>query len=196
MLLVANHVTTYDVPLLTYALPGSIRRYLAVAMAGEMLYDYRHLRNPESLTHPDRLYPPGPLVYLLLTALFNVFPLPRRHAFQRSFAHAGEALDRGLHVLIFPEGARTTDGTLGNFRPGIGLLVKQSGVPVLPLAILGSSMPKTRNPFGWFRPKVLQVIVGEPLHFTPNDSEAAITERLHTSVHRLLAPTPPNPNRQ
>ena len=39
MLLVANHVTEWDGPLLAYGLPGPIRHRLAVAMAGEMLED-------------------------------------------------------------------------------------------------------------------------------------------------------------
>ena len=68
----------------------------------------------------------GPLAYLLVTALYNVFPLPRRRDFQRSFAHAGEALDRGFNVLVFPEGTRSDAGELARFRPGIGLLAKQS----------------------------------------------------------------------
>ncbi len=191
MLIIANHVTTYDVPLLTYALP---RHHLAVAMAGEMLEDYRHFRNPESLKHPTRFYLPGPLIYLLLTALFNVFPLPRRHGFQRSFAHVGETLDRGLHVLVFPEGTRSTSGTLGRFRPGIGLLVRQSGVPVLPMAIRGINATEANN--RWFRSGSLQVVAGEPLQFPPDTPEAEITAQLQQAVHRLLDEDPPHPSRQ
>ena len=73
----------------------------------------------------------GPLAYLAITALFNVFPLPRSSGFRRSFAHAGEALDHGYSVLIFPEGHRSEDGQLHAFRPGIGLLAMQSRVPIL-----------------------------------------------------------------
>jgi len=47
MLIIANHVTTFDGPLVQYALPGRVRRRIAVAMAGDMLDDYRHFRNPE-----------------------------------------------------------------------------------------------------------------------------------------------------
>src|ERR1035441_10677966 len=92
----------------------------------------------------------GPLYYLLIPALFNVFPLPRIKDFQRSFAHAGEALDRGFHVLVFPEGTRSPRGELARFRPGIGLLVKQSGVAVLPVAIRGLGALKTGDQ-KWFR---------------------------------------------
>ncbi|MGA2501800.1 MAG: AMP-binding protein, partial [Tepidisphaeraceae bacterium] len=132
LLIVANHVTALDGPLLQYALPTALRRHLAVAMAADMLHDYRHFRNPEP--PKGRFMPLGPLVWLLLTALFNVFPLPRRRGFEASFAHAGLALDRGFHVLLFPEGTRSLTGQLAAFRPGIGLLVKQSGAQVLPMA--------------------------------------------------------------
>jgi long-chain acyl-CoA synthetase len=185
MLIIANHVTAFDGPLLEYALPGPIRRWMAVAMSGEMLEDYRHFRNPEPLHPTGRFFLPGPMFYFLLTALFNVFPLPRQRNFQRSFAHAGEALDRGFNVLVFPEGTRSEAGSLARFRPGIGLLVKQSGTAVLPMAMRGLGELKARGR-GWFRSGTIEVCVGQPIRFTPQDSEAAITARLHAEIERLL----------
>lgn len=185
MLIIANHVTAYDGPLVQYALPGRMRRHVAAAMSGEMLEDFRHFRNPEQGPHYGRFSPFGPLVWFLLTALFNVFPLPRSRDFQRSFTHAGEALDRGFNVLVFPEGTRSAAGQLARFRAGIGLLVKQSGVPVLPVAIRGLGELKVRGR-GWFRSGKIEICVGEPIRFSPQDSESAITERLHAAVENLL----------
>jgi long-chain acyl-CoA synthetase len=185
MLIVANHVTAFDGPLLEYALPGSIRRCMAVAMSGEMLDHYRRFRSLDPLRPAGRFFLPGPMFYFLVTALFNVFPLPRQREFQRSFAHAGEALDRGFHVLVFPEGARSESGTLARFRPGIGLLVKQSQAAVLPMALLGLGDLKTRRR-GWFRSGTVEVRAGQPIRFAPTDTEAAITARLHAEVEKLL----------
>jgi long-chain acyl-CoA synthetase len=185
MLVVCNHVTAYDGPLVQYALPGYIRRNIAAAMSGEMLEDYRHFRSPDRADGQKRFMPAGPIVYFLVTALFNVFPLPRRKDFQRSFAHAGEALDRGYNVLVFPEGTRSVAGQLARFRPGIGLLVKQSQTAVLPVAIRGLGELKSRGQ-GWFRSGKIEVCVGEPLRFRADETEAAITERLHAEVERLL----------
>ncbi len=185
MLIVANHVTSFDGPLLEYALPAAVRRRIAVAMSGEMLEDYRHFRNADRKTVEAKFFLPGPLFYFLLTALFNVFPLPRQREFQRSFAHAGEALDKGLHVLLFPEGKRSAEGRLAAFRPGIGLLVKQSSAPVLPIAICGLGELKMRER-GWFRSGTVEVRIGTPLRFGPEESEASITARLHAEVERLL----------
>jgi long-chain acyl-CoA synthetase len=185
MLIVANHVTTFDGPFLEYALPPAIRRRIAVAMSGEMLYDYRHFRDADRLTVEAKFFLPGPLFYFLITALFNVFPLPKLRDFQRSFVHAGEALDHGMHVMLFPEGTRSAEGRLAKFRPGIGLLVKQSSAPVLPMALRGLGELKRSGP-GWFRSGTVEVRIGEPMRFLATDSETAITEQLHAAVERLL----------
>jgi long-chain acyl-CoA synthetase len=180
-----RHVTAYDGPLIEYALPGSMRRRMAIAMSGEMLEDYRHFRNPERGSRYQRFMLLGPVAYFLVTALYNVFPMPRRRNFQRSFAHAGEALDRGMHVMVFPEGTRSAAGELASFRPGIGLLVKQARTAVLPVAIRGLGKLKTERR-GWFRSGTIEVHVGRPITFTAEQSEAEITAILHARVHQLL----------
>ncbi|HEX4005557.1 MAG TPA: AMP-binding protein [Acidobacteriaceae bacterium] len=179
ILLVANHVTTYDVPLVLYGLPGPMRRRVAAAMAGNMLRDWRHMRNLA-----PGLNWLGPLTWLLVTGLFNAFPLPRSAGFRRSFQHAGEALDRGYNVLVFPEGHRT-DAGLQPFRPGIGLLVRESGAPVMPVALAGLSELKQKGR-GWFRSGALTVRVGDPLEFAPSDSAEQITAQLEQAMRKLL----------
>ena len=181
MLIICNHVTAYDGALVEYALPGRLRRRVAAAMQGEVLEDFRHFRDPDT----GRFMLFGPAAYWLVTALYNVFPLPRRKDFQRSFAHAGEALDHGYNVLVFPEGTRSPEGKLARFRPGIGSLVKQAQTAVLPVAILGLGELKVKGR-GWFRSGKIEVRVGEPLRFGPLESESAITERLHAEVSSLM----------
>jgi len=184
LLIVGNHVTAYDSPLIQYALAGPLRRRIAVAMSGDMLNDFRHWRNPNWPPGHKGVYFLGPPAYWLVTALFNVFPLPRQRDFQLSFAHAGKAMDRGYSVMVFPEGTRS-EGQLARFRPGIGLLAKQCGVAVVPTAIRGLGEMKTRQR-RWFRSGHLEVRVGEVIRFNPGESEAAITARLHDEVERLL----------
>lgn len=191
ILIIANHVTAYDGPLIQYALPGSMRRAMAAAMSGEMLDDFRHFRNPEWPPGKRGFYPFGPLAWFLLTALFNVFPLPRLRDFQRSFVHAGEALDRGFHVLVFPEGTRSAAGKLAPFRPGIGLLVRQAHTAVLPVALRGLGELKARG-HGWFRSGNLEIRVGSPIRFAPEARETEITARLHDAVRDLLESTDPS----
>ena len=188
VLLIANHVTAYDVALVMYGLPGPMRRRVAVAMAGNMLRDFRHMRNvgPQGRAITPFLDILGPPAWLLITALYNVFPLPRSAGFRRSFQHAGEALDRGYNVMVFPEGFRTESG-LQPFRPGIGLLVRESNAPVVPVGLAGLSELKQQRK-GWFRSGRLTVRVGEPIEFAPDDTPEQITARLYEAVKALLEP--------
>ncbi|HVN93545.1 MAG TPA: AMP-binding protein [Terracidiphilus sp.] len=184
LIIVANHVTSYDGALIVYALPGPHRRWLGIAMLGEMLDDFLHWRNPWK-PGDKSFYIFGPPAYWLVTALFNVFPMPRQRDFQRSFAHAGRLLDHGYNVLVFPEGTLSPDGQLAAFRGGIGLLAKQSFVPVLPMAMRGLGELKTHQR-GWIRSGIVEIRVGQPISFGPEETEAAITARLQQEVTRLL----------
>lgn len=181
LLLIANHISTYDVPLVLYALPGRMRRHVAPAMAADILDDFRKMRNQESRIKNIL----GPLSWLLVTALFNVFPLPRSAGFRRSFQHAGEALDRGYHVLVFPEGRMSDEGVLQPFRQGIGLLVSESKTAVLPIAMAGLGAMKTRRE-RWFRSGQLKIKVGSPVEFDPGTEPGKITVALHAEMVRLL----------
>jgi long-chain acyl-CoA synthetase len=180
LLIIANHVTDYDAPLVLYALPGRMRRHVAAAMAANMLLDWRKRRNRGSWF----LNALGPLTYLVVTIVFNVFPLPRGAGFRRSFQHAGEALDHGYNVLVFPEGRESKDGKLQRFRPGIGLLVAESMVPVLPVGLAGLGEMKLGRQH-WFRSGKLRVRVGMPITFGPELNAEEITERLQAEVVRL-----------
>jgi long-chain acyl-CoA synthetase len=72
---------------------------------------------------------------MVLGVSYSRFPLPREAGFRDSFAFAGESVDRGFSILVFPEGRHTTDGHMCPFRSGIGLLVKNLGIPVVPMRI-------------------------------------------------------------
>ncbi len=181
LLIIANHVTTYDAALVLYALPPKLRRRVAIAMSGEMLLDFRKSRRQREFS----LRFLGPLAWLAITALFNAFPLPRSSGFRRSFAHAGEAMDRGYSVLIFPEGHRSEDGQLHAFRPGIGLLAAQSQIPVLPVALQGLGELK-RGKSSWFRSGKLAVRIGSPVPIEPNADPAELARALERKVRELM----------
>jgi long-chain acyl-CoA synthetase len=182
VLVVANHVTAYDGALILYALPPKLRRRVAAAMSGEMLVDLRHARNqPNAVAN---LF--GPAAYWLLTALFNVFPLPRARGFRRSFAHAGEAMDRGYSVLLFPEGTRSRDGRLHAFRPGIGLLAAESRVPIVPIALVGLGEIRASGT-RWFRSDRIEVRIGRPIPLAPEgDPDSTDPARLTSALEQAV----------
>ncbi len=182
LLIIANHITAYDAPLVLYGLPRKIRRHVAIAMSGEMLLDYRRGSGAGNAL----LNPLMPVAYWLLTVLMNVFPLPRLGGFRRSFEHAGRALDRGYNVLIFPEGHRSADGTLQAFRSGIGLLAQQSEADVLPVALAGLG-EILRTDKRWFRSGRVTVHVGAPIPYDPDRTPEQTTHRLQEAIAELLS---------
>lgn len=175
VLIVANHVSLYDVPLVLYGLPGSMRRHIAVAMAGEMIMNFRRARNLGNWF----LNLCGPPAYFLITALFNVFPLPQLANFRKSFAHAGQAMDQGFHVLVFPEGRRTPDGVMHAFQKGSGMLWKELQCDALPVYLGGMNTGK------WFRSNTLSITVGKPIPFEPDWDPTQATSVLEKAVRDL-----------
>jgi long-chain acyl-CoA synthetase len=164
-----------------YALPGKIRRHTAIAMSGEMLLDYRKGRHQGSW-HLDFL---APLAYWLITGLFNVFPLPQFSGFRRSFQHAGEAVDHGYSVIVFPEGRRSDDGKPQAFKTGAGLLWKSLGTPAIPVRIGGLGELKASGA-RWFRSGKVSVSVGEPLMLDASLSPEELTDQLRQAVFDRL----------
>ena len=175
VLIVSNHVTVYDVPLILYALPGTMRRHVAVAMAGEMMLNFRKARGLGNWF----LNLCGPPAYFLITGLFNVFPLPQLGNFRKSFQHAGRAMDLGFHVLVFPEGRRTPDGVMHAFQRGAGMLWEELQCDALPVYLGGMSTGK------WFRSDALSIHVGRPIPFNPELDPAAATRILEEAVRKL-----------
>jgi len=177
VLIVANHVTSYDVPFVLYALPPRIRKRVAVAMSGEMILDWRRARNQSNWL----LNLVAPIQYILVTALFNIFPLPQYSGFRRSFTHAGEAIDQGYSVLVFPEGKRSPDGSLLPFKSGAGLLWKELGVSALPVYLHGLGRIKVEDQ-RWFRSGSIVVSAGEPLQLTAGTSPQGLTDILRDVI--------------
>lgn len=182
MLIVANHVTSYDVPFILYALPGRIRRRVAVAMSGEMILDFRRGRNQGNWF----LNALAPIAYLLFTGLFNVFPLPQQSGYRRSFRHAGEAIDHGYSVLVFPEGRRSDDGTPQPFRSGAGLLWKELRTPALPVHLSGLGEIKASRS-RWFRTGAIRVDVLPLLPPQPQQGAEELALILQQAVFEPIA---------
>ena len=180
LLVISNHIADVDVGFIQFALPARIRHKLATATRGEAL---------EVLCSPGsdrrwflRIY--NRLQWTLAVALLNLFPLPRQSGFRKSFAYAGEAVDRGYSVLVFPEGKHTEDGKLCQFRTGIGLLANNLRIPILPMRLDGLFAIKQAGK-KFAAPGKILVRIGKPVQFAPETDPEEIARALQKAVENL-----------
>jgi long-chain acyl-CoA synthetase len=177
---VCNHVTMADHALVLFALPARFKTRIAIAQDGELLREWRYPPAATSLIR--RLL--NLLKYFFVMLFFNVFSMPQKSGFRRSFAFAGELMDRGYNVMVFPEGKRTEHGGMNPFRVGAGLLIQQLNAPVVPMRIDGLWELKQKNR-RFARPGEVSVTIGEPITYHDQDGEEQIVKDLEERVKEL-----------
>jgi long-chain acyl-CoA synthetase len=181
VLVVANHITYVDIAWVLPALPARLRNRLATAMRAERLAEMR--RPPKSMNPFNRIR--ERLDYYLALSLFNVFPLPQRSGFLKSFSFAGDLADRGWNILVFPEGLTTEDGHIAPFRAGVGLLAKQLNIPIVPIRLGGELYDLRKKNQIFARPGHVEVTIGKPLSFTADQDANDIAKELERRVKEL-----------
>jgi long-chain acyl-CoA synthetase len=157
-----------------------LRHWLATATGGEALQALR-------ISPPDRGFfgrAYDRMQWILGVALLNLFPLPREAAFLKSFSYAGECVDRGYSVLVFPEGHHTIDGRLRPFRAGIGLLATRLQVPIVPMRIDGLFEVKQAGK-KFAAPGKIRIRIGTPVRFQSQGDAQSIARELQKRVEEL-----------
>jgi 1-acyl-sn-glycerol-3-phosphate acyltransferase len=163
---VANHSSHLDAPLIVGALPRSMARYLATGAAADYFFDVWWRRG-------------------LTRLFFNAFPVQRTGSKERTVS-AKSLLLRGLPILVFPEGTRSKDGTMGPFKPGAAALAASCDVPCVPLALIGANIAHPRGA-NWPRPGRLPVgvVFGDPMRPEPGENAIDFTERIRQEILHL-----------
>jgi 1-acyl-sn-glycerol-3-phosphate acyltransferase len=121
----------------------------------------------------DRVFPVAagdvffetPVRSLFSAQLINALPMWRKHCGPHALAELRQRLvDEPCAYILFPEGSRSRDGALLPFKPGLGMIVAGTPVPIVPCRISGAfeaCPPLSR----WPRPRRIRLRIGPPLRF-------------------------------
>jgi long-chain acyl-CoA synthetase len=123
--MVSNHSSLIDFPLIYAALPSGVVKNTAAPAAKDFFFE-------------------NPLFALAVQAAFNAFPLERYGNFLKGLKTCARLIKAGKSLVLFPEGTRSTDGSLLPFKPGLGMLSFELNVPIVPVYVKGSgrALPK------------------------------------------------------
>ncbi|WP_462187841.1 lysophospholipid acyltransferase family protein [Frankia sp. CcWB2] len=170
VIIVSNHSSHLDAPLLLCTVPGWVRARTAVTAAADYFFDSAWRGASSAFA-------------------FATVPI-ERHGGAPS-ATPMNLLGDGWNLVIFPEGTRSRDGARGRFRLGAAYLAINAGVPGVPVVPVGlrgayAAMPRGRSWPVAGRPPV-SVRFGRPMRPAPGEDVRAFTARLAAEVDRLCA---------
>jgi 1-acyl-sn-glycerol-3-phosphate acyltransferase len=166
VILVANHGSHMDTPVILSALPRRLRKRTAVAAAADYFYRNR-------------------LVASLVSLAFNTVPIERRGGgLTKGGGHLDNLLDQGWNLLLYPEGTRKHGEGTGRVRRGAAVLAAAHNLSIVPIRVTGTrdAMPPGRIWPKRLRGKLLskrhriEVSFGEPIR--PNGDATALIERV------------------
>jgi len=168
-IIAANHQSYLDPPLIGVAYPGELHYLARNTLFKRRLFNW------------------------ILTEV-NAIPVDRDRGDVGALRAVLKLLKDGHRTVIFPEGTRTLTGQIQNARPGIGMIVAKTLVPVIPARIFGSFESWPKN--GKFKPRPITVIVGKPIRFTSGDVASGereiyqkISERILSEIVKLEMPS-------
>lgn len=180
VLFAANHLSHLDTVAILSALPKQWRHRCAPAMAQG--YFLAHFR-PQSFSVRERWR--RSLEYFLACGLFNAYPLAQRiGGVRQALQYSGELVDSGFCPLVYPEGARSKDGSLDSFKPGIGLLAIRLKIPVVPIHLSGLFEIYSIH-HQWPKPGSVEIQFGAPLSFAENSDYRQATQEIEATVRNL-----------
>jgi 1-acyl-sn-glycerol-3-phosphate acyltransferase len=155
-IIIANHQSSLDIPLIGYVL----HRFPHIWLAKAELMDSPILRFvlPRVAVLTDMSSP-----YKGMRSLIRIINLMN-----------GKRID----VIIFPEGSRFTDGSIHDFFSGFVILAKKTGKPVVPIRIFGLNKAYPPDTFLIYRVPI-KMIIGKPFIYQETDTEESFKERVY-----------------
>jgi 1-acyl-sn-glycerol-3-phosphate acyltransferase len=120
-----------------------------------------------------------------LYAQWNAIPVDQDRPDMASLKTVIRKLKEGHRVLVFPEGSRTLDGTLGEAAPGIGLIAVKSAATIQPVRIRGAreALPRGSSRIRFSR---ISVHIGPPIRLTPKELDQAKSKEGYDLIARRI----------
>jgi 1-acyl-sn-glycerol-3-phosphate acyltransferase len=123
---------------------------------------------------------------------WNSIPVDQEKPDMSSLKTIIRRLKEGNRVLVFPEGARTFDGSLGQAQPGVGLIAVKAGAPIQPIRIRGARRALPRGS-AWIRLERIELHIGEPIildrrelrEYADKDGYARMAARIMDAIAAL-----------
>lgn len=179
VILAANHASHTDTAAILGVLPARLRARTCVAAALDVF-------GPADAAGGATRRLRRECLQIVVAAAFHAFAFDRHGSSLRSMRTACDMVDRGWSLLLFPEGTRSRDGSIGQFKSGIAVLARRTGRPIVPVRVTGGS---TILPCGATMPRAgrARVHFGAPLLPEAGESGDDFVRRLRDAV-RGLAP--------
>ncbi|MBP1728114.1 MAG: AMP-binding protein [Deltaproteobacteria bacterium] len=175
VMFIANHVSYLDQPTIKLAMPPAIRYRVSTAAWAEFFF----VNFNNALQHAWKR-----LAFEYCSIVMGVFPLPQSSGFRATLQHMGKLVDRGESLLLFPEGERTEQGGLLPFQNGLGVMVQELGIPVVPVVMIGLEHILPRGA-SWPQQGKVRVVFGAPLDFSGRTA-AEIVRLSEEAIKELL----------
>ena len=109
----------------------------------------------------------------------------RRESAKASVVAAAAALNSGLHILIFAEGTRSEDGRLASFKRGPFFLAKETGAPIIPMAISGTEKMMRKHSAA-IRPGIARIQMLPPIDPAGYATREDLMRAVRTAIANAL----------
>lgn len=127
-----------------------------------------------------------------LITMYAAFPVERGKGDTQALDTAGDMLNTGYAVGMFPEGTRNTEEHIGRIKSGVAFVAASSGVPVVPVALVNTEKALGKGSKG-IRPAHVTVLFGKPFTYrdvnpdngTSKENIRAFNERLGVAIQEL-----------
>lgn len=158
---VSNHSSLFDIPVLQFALPSNFRIVYKRELEKIPFFGYVLIKSP----------------------YIGIVREDSKDA-MKGMKRAIEDFQKGASVLLFPEGTRSKDGNLQNFKRGAFMLASKAQKPIVPITIIGTNKILPKGKYNFVAGRV-KVIIHQPV-IIPENSNRKTELEIQNQVYDII----------